>query len=428
MTADTTTLSYWFNWRFAVCALLILASMVVSAIIIWKFEGQKRSEHRRRENEKEPTGLLYEDETWNTCLEAIHPAWLLGFRIFAFFVLLALLVANVVIDGGGIFYFYTQWTFTLVTIYFGFGSAVSIYGCRKHCRKTGGNQGDHVNLDSEQGTFLPPTIGEIADVSYNQSKHYDPHEANYHPPIAGPWMYAFQIIYQMIVSMHSINAVFLIGDTILNYMRFIVSNRIFHFMDGRICCFPMDHPCLCEPLVAISVSRFVILICSLMVLGNRSDDHPVLWHLCFASNFNSVGGGIRDHDGNWIIGFHKAVGITTPFQAKLWAIFHGLEVAWSHGFELLLIQSDCANALNLVNDPNSSISPHSLVWSIFQLRQRAWVTEITWVPRESNSLANGVTKLPSPLMHDVTLLASPPAGLQDVFRCDMNALVTETQA
>ncbi|KAK8643506.1 hypothetical protein V6N13_012801 [Hibiscus sabdariffa] len=250
MTADTTTLGYWLNWRFALCALLVLVSMVVAAVIIWKLEGRKRWEHRRRQNLKEPTGLLYEDETWNTCLEAIHPAWLLGFRVFAFFMLLLLLIASVVTDGGAIFYFYTQWTFTLVTIYFGFGSAISIYGCRKHCRKTDGYRANHVSLDSEQGTYVPPTIGEIADGSSNHSKHYDPHEATYHPPIAGPWRYAFQIVYQicagavmltdtvfwlilypfltpkgqglnfMIVSMHSINAVFLIGDTILNCMRF----------------------------------------------------------------------------------------------------------------------------------------------------------------------------------------------------------------
>ncbi|PPS05955.1 hypothetical protein GOBAR_AA14687 [Gossypium barbadense] len=196
MTADTTALSYWLNWRFSFCALFILTSMVVAAIIIWKFEGQKRSEHREVENRKESPGILYEDETWKTCLEGIHPAWLLGFRVFAFLMLLALLMANVVISGGGIFYFYT-WTFTLVTIYFGFGSAVSIDGCRKHCRKAGGDRSNHISLDSEQGTYVPPTIDEVADVSSNQSKHFDPREASYHPSIVGPWTYAFQIIYQV---------------------------------------------------------------------------------------------------------------------------------------------------------------------------------------------------------------------------------------
>ncbi|XP_022776126.1 uncharacterized protein LOC111317888 isoform X2 [Durio zibethinus] len=249
MTADTATISYWFNWRFSLCALFILTCMVLAAIIIWKFEGRKKSEHQERENYRETPGLLYEDEAWNTCLKSIHPAWLLSFRVFAFFMLLALLMANVVIDGGGIFYFYTQWTFTLVTIYFGFGSAMSIYGCRKHWGKVAGDRADCVSLDSEQGTYIPPTLGETADVSH-QSKHFDANAAPYHPPRAGAWSYAFQIIYQicagavmltdsvfwlilfpfltsedfglnfLIVSLHSVNAVFLFGDTILNCMRF----------------------------------------------------------------------------------------------------------------------------------------------------------------------------------------------------------------
>ncbi|KAB1207884.1 hypothetical protein CJ030_MR7G024246 [Morella rubra] len=250
MTGDnTTTPSYWLNWRFFLCALWILSSMVLASFLIWKYEGfNKPRPDERTENQGETAGSLHEDEAWKTCLKGIHPAWLLAYRTMAFIVLLVLLIADVVVAGGGIFYFYTQWTFTLVTIYFGLGSSLSIYGCCKR-RQVGGHAAYCASLDAEQGTYIAPTLGESADMSSLSKSSETCEEAHSHHT-AGVWVYIFQIIFQMcagavtltdcvfwlilypfltakdyeldflIVSMHSINAVLLLGDTILNRLRF----------------------------------------------------------------------------------------------------------------------------------------------------------------------------------------------------------------
>lgn len=82
--------------------------MTIASILIWKNENRHKVERDSGENKQETEASLYDDETWRPCLKGIHPAWLLVFRILAFFVLLVLLIVAVFVDGGSIFYYYTQ--------------------------------------------------------------------------------------------------------------------------------------------------------------------------------------------------------------------------------------------------------------------------------------------------------------------------------
>nr|AMK48027.1 hypothetical protein [Lupinus angustifolius] len=223
MGPDTTIPSYWLNWRFLICAVFILIAMGLSSFLIWKYEEFNKSRRDRRRREEETAGLLYKDEAWNTCVKRIHPAWLLSYRTISFIVLLSLLIANVVSDGGGIFYFYT------------------------HNNAFGSNADNHSSLDSEQGMYVAPTLDGAADVS-NLYKSSGPYQEPHTRDAADIWGYIFQILFQtcagavvltdcvfwiiiypfltakdfsldfFTVSMHSFNAVFLLGDTALNCM------------------------------------------------------------------------------------------------------------------------------------------------------------------------------------------------------------------
>ncbi|XP_071712462.1 uncharacterized protein [Rutidosis leptorrhynchoides] len=248
MGPDTTTSSYWLNWRLFLCCVWLLTSMGIASYIITKYEAPFNRKLRNRDDDDDDDdygGVLYDDELWKPCLKGIHPAWLMTFRIFAFFVLLILLVLNAIVDSGSIFYYYTQyyggcrWTFTLITIYFGIGSLLSIYGCNQNQNKVGGDQSDEFDA-------------ELADISnYPNGAKFEFHNNQRHPrQVAGFWGYIFQIMFQMqagavvltdcvfwfiivpflaikdydfnffIINMHSINAVFLLGDTALNSLRF----------------------------------------------------------------------------------------------------------------------------------------------------------------------------------------------------------------
>ncbi|TXG58210.1 hypothetical protein EZV62_016039 [Acer yangbiense] len=248
---DTTTSSYWFNWRVTICAVWVFISMVFASFLIWKYEGFRNSNRDNRGGEtpqQETAGSLYEDETWKPCLKGVHPAWLLAFRVIAFIVLLILVTVTAFIDGGTIFYYYTQWTCTLITIYFGLGSFLSMYGCYQYHKSVSGNKIDNVEGDTEQGNFVAPLDGENSNNS--SAKITNTLEESYPRKPASMWGYLFQIIFQMsagavlltdcvfwfiivpfleinnyglnilVINMHTINAVFLLGDAALNCLRF----------------------------------------------------------------------------------------------------------------------------------------------------------------------------------------------------------------
>ncbi|XP_039040368.1 uncharacterized protein LOC120178641 isoform X3 [Hibiscus syriacus] len=219
MTANTTTPGYWFNWRVLLCALWVLFTAIVSLIMIWKCEGLRKPNQDGEETQQDTEGSLHEDETWRPCLKGIHPAWLMAFRLVAFFVLLILLIVTAFVDGGSIFYYYTQWTFTLITIYFGLGSLLSIRGCYQYHKRVSGDKVDNVELDAEQGNHAGAASGET---SINAGKIISPEPPEGHlvRQRAGTWGYVFQIIFQLAINMHTINAVFLLGDTALNCLRF----------------------------------------------------------------------------------------------------------------------------------------------------------------------------------------------------------------
>ncbi|XP_031403554.1 uncharacterized protein LOC116212935 [Punica granatum] len=252
---DTTAASYWFNWRVLLCALWILASAAFSLFLIWKHEGRRGSNsHRTREGpssqEEEPAGFLYDDEMWSPCLKGVHPGWLLAFRVVAFFVLLVMLIITSFVDGASIFYYYTQWTFTFITIYFGLGSLLSSYGCYEYHRRLVGDKVENMEIDSEHGTY-------IANGPLSSNKKPIPREGRKPADI---WGYLFQITFQMNagavvltdcvfwfiivpflainnynlsvldINMHTVNVVLLIGDTALNCLRFPLFRIGYFFM------------------------------------------------------------------------------------------------------------------------------------------------------------------------------------------------------
>ncbi|KAL4297397.1 hypothetical protein GQ457_12G028670 [Hibiscus cannabinus] len=118
----------------------------------------------------------------------------------------------------------------------------------------------------------------------------------------------------------------------------------------------------------------------------------------------SSGGLFRNSSELWLLGFQKAVGTCHPLQAELWAIFTSLEIPWTQGFELLELQSDCVEAIKMVNSLSAERSLLPLVRAISRRRQRGWITNIHWISRDCNKPAGALAKIVDPNSHDVFYL------------------------
>ncbi|KAL0420171.1 UNVERIFIED_CONTAM: hypothetical protein Sradi_1430600 [Sesamum radiatum] len=115
-------LEYWLQWQVLVSALILLLTTVVSVLLLRKRGSEER-------------GSLKPTDFWTPCWRNLHPRWLLFYRAFAFIAMAYLLYQTVAAFGFFVFFFYTQWTFALVMVYFALATIVSILGCRIYARK-----------------------------------------------------------------------------------------------------------------------------------------------------------------------------------------------------------------------------------------------------------------------------------------------------
>ncbi|XP_020244351.1 uncharacterized protein LOC109822543 [Asparagus officinalis] len=163
-----------------------------------------------------------------------------------------LLIEMVVYRGASTFYFYTQWTFTLVIIYFLIATLISAHGCWTYSRRYVIENEEVARrlLERDFEANLPEVLISRTNENGNSVKLQNYHEQGENEQMAGFWGYTMQIVYQasggasiltdltfwfLLVpfadpeylsinpvrgSFHSLNVVFLLLDTALNRQQF----------------------------------------------------------------------------------------------------------------------------------------------------------------------------------------------------------------
>ncbi|KAI5665510.1 hypothetical protein M9H77_15363 [Catharanthus roseus] len=198
VTEDTTSLSYWLNWRVLLCLIWVLTPMCIASFLIWKYERPNNSE----ETQDERSTTLRNEDAWKPCVKEIPPSWLLIYRVLAFCLLFVSLSLDVAVHSFDIFYYYTH--LVLLQI----GSLLSAYGCY-HLNKINNDVSNLLGVDAEKGIYTPLTSERIANgKSVKDSVYKEKYEISRTASILG---YFYQILFQLFPSLTRPNHVLLSG-------------------------------------------------------------------------------------------------------------------------------------------------------------------------------------------------------------------------
>lgn len=113
-----------YHWPFAVCVTLVSVFAIGAVVLLRRYEGVKVSISRSDKVEdpysvaRVPIGYLRREELWNACGGAVNPNYLLFFRGLCLIYLLSFLGYNTFRRNLVVLFFYTEWTFTLLVVYF----------------------------------------------------------------------------------------------------------------------------------------------------------------------------------------------------------------------------------------------------------------------------------------------------------------------
>ncbi|KAL4290635.1 hypothetical protein GQ457_14G006590 [Hibiscus cannabinus] len=121
--------------------------------------------------------------------------------------------------------------------------------------------------------------------------------------------------------------------------------------------------------------------------------------------------------GNFILAYQRKLGHTSVLLAEFWGVFEGLKLAWEYGCSCLLVQVDNSDIHDLLSSPSLD-STLPLVRGIADFMRKAWFVDVRLVPREANSAADMIAKVPSHDSSHQLIFNSPPECLLPILHRD----------
>uniref|UniRef100_A0A2P2KEN0 Uncharacterized protein MANES_01G232800 n=1 Tax=Rhizophora mucronata TaxID=61149 RepID=A0A2P2KEN0_RHIMU len=130
---------YWYDF---VCFGIVVAAYVCSLWVLWRRELATRCEDNTVYEslllarpdidgfvEALPRNHVGSSQLWTSCWKGVRPGWLLCTRFISLLVMVGFLFWDMKDWSPIVYIYYTEWTFTLVMVYFALATVTSAYGC-----------------------------------------------------------------------------------------------------------------------------------------------------------------------------------------------------------------------------------------------------------------------------------------------------------
>ncbi|XP_015971192.1 uncharacterized protein LOC107494666 [Arachis duranensis] len=139
------------------------------------------------------------------------------------------------------------------------------------------------------------------------------------------------------------------------------------------------------------------------------------------SGYAGFGCIIRNPDGCWLKGCTGKVEVCSVLFAELYAIWRGLLLAWESGFREVICETDCLEALFLVNQRmlSKDIPEWDLAKHIQEVMNWNWRVSILLIQRTANSVADCMAKAAASVADIHSNWSQPWSELQHLIDLDM---------
>ena len=140
---------------------------------------------------------------------------------------------------------------------------------------------------------------------------------------------------------------------------------------------------------------------------------------------SGCGGVIRNDEGRWLLGFQcKSYSMLVLF-VELHALLVGLRLAWSFGYNLVRVETDCLNIIKCVTNKDDAVLPEfkESIADLRELLSRWWHVILDHIDGFANLVADILARHSVSEQCELQVFSSPPHDLMHLLKHDVAGAV-----